>query len=220
LAPATLVLVLAAVGAALGWAPRDAAQGNVARILYLHVPAILTAYAAIAVVFVSSILYLRRREPSWDHRARASAELALCFIGLNLVTGSMWGRLTWGVWWTWEPRLTLTALLFVIYLGYLLLRSVVEDPEQAATFSAIISILGVVDVFFIHFSVYWWRTLHQPPSVLRPQAPTMDASMLATLALNTVAFVCVYAYLAGRRYRLLTLEAAAREQILGLRARP
>jgi len=202
-------LLVAGVAAGLGWAPPDAVQGNVQRIMYIHVPAILTAYLAIGVLFVASIAYLRRRDPAWDRVAAASGELAVCFIGLTLVTGSIWGKPTWGTWWTWDARLTSTALFFVIYLGYLLLRSVVEDPERAATYAAVLGILGALDVPIIHFSVQWWRTLHQPATVLRPEKPTMDPTMLAVLALNVVAFLAAYAYLAGRRYRLLTLRGQA-----------
>jgi heme exporter protein C len=203
----TALLLAAGLAAAFGYAPADAVQGNVQRIMYVHVPAILTAYAAIALVLVASIAYLWRRSPAWDRVAVAGAELAVCFIAVTLLTGSIWGKPTWGTWWTWDARLTSTALLFVIYLGYLLLRSVVEDGERAATYAAVIAIFGALDVPIIHFSVQWWRTLHQPATLLRPQAPTMDATMVLALALNVVAFLCTFAYLATRRYRLLTLEA-------------
>ena len=203
------LLLLTGLLAAFGYAPRDAIQGNVQRIMYLHVPAILTAYVAIGVVMVASIGYLATRRPTWDRAAAAAAELAVCFIALTLVTGSIWGKPTWGTWWTWDARLTSTAILFVIYLGYLLLRSVVEDAERAATYAAVLGIVGALDVPIIHFSVQWWRTLHQPATVLRPQAPTMDATMLVALLVNLAAFVCTFAYLASRRYRLLTLEAEA-----------
>jgi heme exporter protein C len=203
------LLLLAGLAAAFGYAPRDADQGNVQRIMYIHVPAILTAYLAIGVVLVGSIGYLWRRHPVWDRVAAAAGELAVCFIALALVTGSIWGKPTWGTWWTWDARLTSTALLFVIYLGYLLLRSVVDDPERAATYAAVLGILGALDVPIIHFSVQWWRTLHQPATVLRPQAPTMDPAMLLALGVNLAAFVCTFAYLASRRYRLLTLETEA-----------
>jgi heme exporter protein C len=210
---AALLLVVGLV-VALGVAPRDAVQGNVQRIMYVHVPAILTAYVAIAVVLVGSIAYLKGRRAMWDRVALASGELAVCFIGLTLATGSIWGKPTWGAWWTWDARLTSTALLFVIYLGYLLLRSVVEDPERGATYAAVLGIVGAVDVPIIHFSVEWWRTLHQPATILRPQAPTMDAPMVAALLVNVLAFLCTYAYLAGRRCRLLALEAEARARAL------
>jgi heme exporter protein C len=201
--------------AAFALAPPDAVQGQVQRIMYVHVPAILTGYAAIGVVLIGSIAYLWTRRPAWDRVAAAAGELAVCFIGLTLATGSIWGKPTWGTWWTWDARLTSTALLFVIYLGYLLLRSVVEEPERAAAYAAVLGIVGALDVPIIHFSVEWWRTLHQPATVLKPQAPSIDPRMLAVLALNVVAFLATFAYLAGRRYRLLTLRAEAVARALG-----
>lgn len=206
------LLLLAGLAAAFGYAPRDAVQGNVQRIMYIHVPSILTAYLAIGVVLVGSIGYLWTRRPAWDRAAAAAGELTVCFTAVTLMTGSIWGKPTWGTWWTWDARLTSTALLFVIYLAYLLLRSVVEDSDRAATYAAVLGIFGALDVPIIHFSVQWWRTLHQPATVLRPQAPTMDATMLLALAVNVLAFVCTFAYLATRRYRLLTLEAEAQSR--------
>jgi heme exporter protein C len=213
-----LAAVLLALGLWLGlvWAPADAVQGNVQRIMYVHVPAILTGYAAIGLVLVASLAYLWTRRPAWDRAAAAGGELAVCFIGLTLATGSIWGKPTWGTWWTWDARLTSTALLFVIYLGYLLLRSVVDDPERAATYAAVLGIVGALDVPIIHFSVEWWRTLHQPATVLKPQAPSMDPTMLWALLANIGAFLLTFAYLATRRFRLLTLQA---EQVARAMAR-
>lgn len=182
--------------------------------MYVHVPAVITAYLAIAVVLVGSLGYLVGRRTAWDRLARASGELAVCFTGLTLATGALWGKPTWGTWWTWDARLTTTALLFVIYLGYLLLRAVVEDPERGATYAAVVGILGALDVPIIHFSVQWWRTLHQPATLLRPEAPALDGRMLGVLLLNLAAFLAVYAYLAARRYRVLALEAEARARLL------
>jgi len=196
--------------AGLVGAPPDAVQGDVQRIMYVHVPAILTAYVAIAVVLAGSVGYLGTRSAAWDRVAAAAGELAVCFIGLTLVTGSIWGKPTWGTWWTWDARLTSTAILFVVYLAYLLLRSVVEEPERAASYAAVLGIAGALDVPIIHFSVVWWRTLHQPPTVLKPQTPSMDPAMLAALVLNVAAFVCVFVHLLGRRCRLLGLEARLR----------
>lgn len=206
-----LAAILLAIGlwVGLGLAPRDAAQGNVQRIMYVHVPAILTGYAAIVLLLVASVAYLWTRRAAWDRVAAAAGELTVCFVGLAVATGSIWGKPTWGTWWTWDARLTSTALLFVIYLGYLLLRSVVEDPERAATYAAVLAIVGALDVPIIHFSVVWWRTLHQPATLLKPQAASMDPVMYRALLVNIAAFLTTFAYLATRRYRLLTLRADA-----------
>src|SRR4029450_7944168 len=211
------ILLALGLGVGLGWAPRDAVQGNVQRIMYVHVPALLTGYVAIGGALVASVLYLWTRRAAWDRVAAAAGELAVCFVGLTLATRSIWGHPRWGTWWTWDARLTSTAILFVIYLGYLLLRSVVDDPERAATYAAVLGIVGALDVPIIHFSVQWWRTLHQPATILRPQAPTMDAAMLVALMVNLAAFICTFAYLAIRRYRLLTLEAEVAERAWGVR---
>ncbi len=202
---------LLAVGlwAGLAAAPPDAVQGQVQRIMYVHVPAILAGYAAIGLVLVASVAYLWTGRAAWDRVAAAGGELAVCFIGLTLATGSIWGKPTWGTWWTWDARLTSTAILFVIYLGYLLLRSVVDDPARAAAYAAVLGIVGALDVPIIHFSVEWWRTLHQPATVLKPQAPSIDPAMLRALLVNVAAFLATFAYLATRRYRLLTLRADA-----------
>jgi heme exporter protein C len=210
----TALALAAGLVLAFGVAPRETTQGNVQRIMYLHVPSVLVAYLAFAVVLVASIAYLARRAETADHVARASAEVGVLFTGITIASGAIWGKPTWGTWWTWDARLTSSAILFVIYLGYLLLRSVVDDPERAATYAAVLGIVGALDVPIIHFSVEWWRTLHQPATVLKPQAPSMDPIMLRALLLNVVAFLATFAYLAARRYRLLTLKAELVDRVL------
>jgi heme exporter protein C len=204
---AAAVALAAGVAAAFGVAPREATQGNVQRIMYVHVPAILTAYVAFGVVFVASIVYLVRRAPVADRLAHASAEIGVLFTGINIVTGSIWGKPTWGTWWTWDARLTSVAILFVIYLGYLLLRGTIEDRERAARFAAVLGIVAALDIPLVHFSVYWWRTLHQPATVLKPGSPSMDPMIGVVLLVNVVAFILLYGYFAVRRVRLLAREA-------------
>jgi heme exporter protein C len=194
--------VLAGLYLALVAAPRDAVQGEVSRILYLHVPCVLTAYLAIAVVFVCSIAYLKTRSFRWDALARSSAELGVIFTGLTIATGAIWGKPTWGAWWTWDARLTSVSILFVIYVGYLMLRSFAEDQAQGARYAAVLGIIGALDVPVIHFSVDWWRTLHQPATILRPGPPKMAPEMLAVLLANVAVMCLVYAYLLAVRVRL------------------
>jgi len=202
-----LAAILLALGlwAALGLAPPDAVQGHVQRIMYVHVPAILTGYVAIGVVLVASVGYLWTRRAAWDRVAAAAGELAVCFVGLTLATGSIWGKPTWGTWWTWDARLTTTALLFVIYLGYLLLRSVVEDPERAATYAAVLGIVGALDVPIIHFSVEWWRTLHQPLSV-SPRGVSYAGDMLTPLLIMAIGISLLFTYMLMVRTQLLYLR--------------
>ena len=191
-------------GSAIGLfvVPADAAQGNVQRLMYVHVPAAWLAFLAFFIVFLMSVLYLIQRDARWDRVGDASAEIGVVFTVLTLLLGMMWGKPTWGVWWTWDPRLTTTAILLAIYVGYLALRSFADDEEKRARWSSIVGIIGFVNVPIVYMSVTWWRTLHQPPSSPRSVSP----EILWTLLLNVAAFSIVYAYLMVRRVRLAKLE--------------
>jgi heme exporter protein C len=194
---------------AFGVAPREVTQGNVQRIMYVHVPLILASYVAFGVLAVASFVYLIRRHGAADRLAHASGEVGVLFVGLGIATGSIWGKPTWGTWWTWDARLTSVAILFVMYLGYLLLRGTIDDPERAARYCAVLGIVAALDIPLVHFSVYWWRTLHQPPSLMKPGGFTGSASILWPLLVNLLAFVLLYAYFVARRVRLLRAEAEA-----------
>jgi heme exporter protein C len=200
--------ILAVIGLVTGlysafvYAPPDAVQGEVQRIMYLHVPLILVSYLAFFVVFVTSILYLARRCERHDAIAHSSAEIGVLFTALAIAAGSIWGRPTWGTWWTWDARLTTTTILLLIFIGYLMLRALVDDPSRGATFSAVLGIIGFLDVPIIHMSVVWWRTLHQPASVLRPGPSTVAPDMQVALYTNLVAFVVLYGYFLVKRIRL------------------
>jgi heme exporter protein C len=202
-----LALIVIAVGLfwALLQAPQDALQGDVQRIMYLHLPSILTAYLSFFLVFIGSCLYLWKREKRDDNLAHSAAELGVLFTALTIIEGSIWGKPTWGVWWTWDARLTLTAILLLIYSGYLILRSLIEDEDRAALSAAVLGIIGFLDIPLIHMSVYWWRTLHQPPSILRPDKlpwENVHPAMLTALAINFVGFLLLYFYLLSLRLRL------------------
>jgi heme exporter protein C len=192
-----------------GVAPREVTQGNVQRIMYLHVPTAWVAYLAFGVVLVASIAYLARRGAGADRLAHASAEVGVVFTGITIAAGSIWGKPTWGTWWTWDARLTSVAILFVMYLGYLLLRGMIEDKERAARYCAVLGIVAALDIPLVHFSVYWWRTLHQPPSVLKPGASSMPPVILVALLVNVAAFTLLYAYFVAKRVRLLRAESEA-----------
>ncbi|MGH7345020.1 MAG: heme ABC transporter permease CcmC [Candidatus Rokuibacteriota bacterium] len=206
-------LTLAGLAAGLvmgfGVAPREVTQGNVQRIMYLHVPSVWVAYLAFAVVLVASAAYLVRRAEAADRLAHASAEVGVIFTGLTIATGSIWGKPTWGTWWTWDARLTSVSILFVMYLGYLMLRGMIEDRERGARFAAVLGIVAAFNIPLVHFSVYWWRTLHQPPSLLRPGPGTMPGIIAAALLVNFAAFTLLYVYFVTRRTRVLRLEAEA-----------
>jgi heme exporter protein C len=199
-----------AVGAvmALVWSPPEAHMGQDVRLLYVHVPSIWTAYLALTVTLGASILFLWKQDLKWDDLASASAEIAVLLTALAIACGSIWGKLTWGTYWVWDPRLTTTAVLLVIFTGYLLLRALTDDPWLRARQSAVIAIIGFIDIPVVHFSVLWWRSLHQPPTFLRPDLanPTMDPRMELTLVFCTTAFTVMYAALLAYRLKLARLE--------------
>ncbi len=197
---ALLALVLALVVA-----PPDAYQGDSQRLMYVHVPAAWTAYLSFAVVAGASVLYLVRRDLKFDRVAQAAAELGVGLTALAIVLGSLWAHPTWGTWWTWDPRLVTTAILLLVYIGYLGVRGLSADPGENARRAAVMGVLALVNVPVVHFSVVWWRALHQPPSVLRPggSAGTIPPVMLTTLLVAIVAFTLLWAWVMVRRTRLL-----------------
>jgi heme exporter protein C len=214
--PATRVLGIAAlVGLAavvvfgLVLTPADQSQGESVRMLYLHAPTAWVAYLAFAVTALSSALYLfpSRHALGWDRLAGASAEVGVLFMAITLFVGMLWGRLTWGVFWRWDARLTTTAFLFVTYIGYLAVRRLGGTPDQRARRSGVLALLAVLEIPLVHFSVELWRGLHQDASVLRPDGDVeLDGLMLFTLLLGIVAFTVLYAWLVIHRQRALTAE--------------
>jgi heme exporter protein C len=185
----------------------DEVQGESVRLIYIHPGGAWTAYLAFGVTALASALYLwpRTRSRLWDLIAGASAELGVLFIALTLVLGSIWGRATWGVWWTWDARLTTTALLLALYLGYLALRRVPASVEVRSKRSAVAALIAAVDIPIVHMSVEWWRTLHQGRTVLRPH-PQIHGLQLQTLLLGVVAMTLVYSGLLIHRFRVELLE--------------
>jgi heme exporter protein C len=198
-------------------------QGDLQRIMYVHVPSAWLAYLAFTVTLVGSVAYLTTSRMRWDRLAASSAELGVVFTGLALATGMIWGKPVWGVWWTWDARLVLTAIMFFVYLGYLALRRSMPEPQVRARRSAVFGVLAVVQIPIVHFSVIWWRSLHQPPTVLRPDEPQIDAPLLFALLMSVAAFTVVYAALLRRRMELEVLTAPADdgvEEVAGAAVRP
>ncbi|HZT95975.1 MAG TPA: cytochrome c biogenesis protein CcsA [Chloroflexota bacterium] len=195
----------------LVWSPPDVHMGQDLRLMYVHVPSIWAAYLALTVSLGASLMVLWKRNLRWDQLAVATTEVGVVLTALAIAAGSIWGKLTWGVWWTWDPRLTTTAVLLVVFVGYLLLRQMFEDPWTRAKYSAVVAIIGFLDIPVVHFSVLWWRSLHQGPTFLRPNLgdPTMDDRMEITLIVNTVAFTLLYLFLLSKRLRLARLTHAA-----------
>lgn len=209
--PGTRVLgVLCLVGIAsllafgLVWSPPDVVQGDSVRIMYVHVPVSIVAFLAFAVTAFGSAMYLGKRSQFWDLVAGASAEIGVVFTSLTLLTGMLWGRPTWGVYWVWDARLTTTALLLVLFLGYLAVRRIPSEPEVRAKRAAIAGLIAFVDVPIVHYSTVWWRTLHQGPTITRLD-PQIDGLMLFSLMLGMVVMVLVYLWLLVHRFRLAYL---------------
>ena len=186
----------------------DAVQGQLSRIMYVHVPSAWLAYLAFIVTMAASAMYLFTRDLKWDRRAASSAEIGVVFTGMAIGLGMIWAKPTWGVWWTWDARLTLTAIMFFVYLGYLALRRTSDDLTVRARRSAILGVLAVVQVPLVHFSVVWWRTLHQPPTLLKPEPIDMDPAMLFTLLLAVASFTVMYVAMMVKRIELARLEDA------------
>ncbi|MDQ6927160.1 MAG: cytochrome c biogenesis protein CcsA [Actinomycetota bacterium] len=209
---ATAVALAATVWLALFVSPADVNQKDAVRLLYLHVPtAWIAMYVSFGVTTLASVLWLWRktRSPKWDLLAGASAEIGVLFLSLTLIIGSIWGRTTWGVWWTWDARLTTTAVLLVLYLGYLAVRRVPAESETRSRRAAIVAIAAFIDVPIVHQSVEWWRTLHQPATILdekRLLDPRIHGSMATTLWVGVLAFTLLYAWLLVKRFQLAQME--------------
>jgi heme exporter protein C len=196
---------------ALGYTPIEARQGVAQKIFYLHVPAAWSSLLAFSLVGITSALYLWLLDPRLDRFAAASAEVGVAFSAVMLTTGPIWAKPIWGTWWTWDARLTLTLFLFFLFIGYLALRASVHDPAERARFSAVVGILGMLLVPFIHLSVYLFRTLHPQPVVLKPSAPSLPPEMLRTLLISALVFTLLYVGLVTLRYGL-TLAEEARDE--------
>lgn len=196
---------------ALGYTPVEARQGLAQKIFYLHVPAAWCALLAFSLVGIASALYLWLHDPRLDRFAASSAEVGVAFAAVMLTTGPIWAKPIWGTWWTWDARLTLTLFLFFLFVGYLALRAAVHDAGERARFSAVVGILGMLLVPFIHLSVYLFRTLHPQPIVLKPSAPSLPPQMLRTLLVSMLVFTVLYVGLVSLRYGLAMMEEAAEE---------
>lgn len=208
---AALIMLLVALFGALIISPPEQMLGDAFRIFYFHVPSAWTAYLAFFVVFASSITYLVARDRRWDVLALSSAELGVIFTTLALITGSLWAKSFWGIWWTWgDMRLTLTLFLWFLYIAYLMLRAYTDPGPQQARLSAVIAVVGVPVIILNHFAVRIWRTQHPDPVVLREGGPSMEPIMIVILVISLIAFTIMYVYLLVNRIRLERTRIALR----------
>ena len=184
----------------------DAVQGQLSRIMYVHVPSAWLAYIAFGVTMFGSAMYLWKESLKWDRLAHSSAEIGVFFTGLAIALGMTWAKPTWGVWWTWDARLTLTAIMFFVYLGYLALRRTTDNLDVRAKRASILGVVAVIQVPLVHFSVIWWRSLHQAPTIIRPEGPEMDTSMVVTLLIAVASFTIMYIAMMIKRIELARLE--------------
>jgi heme exporter protein C len=212
-----LALILFAIGLpwALVYSPAERLQGDLARVMYVHVPAAWWALGVYAMMGGASLVALVWRHALADLAARAAAPIGAVYAAICLATGSIWGRPAWGTWWEWDGRLTSMLVLFLIYLGYLALWSAIEDEQKAGRLAAILCLAGLINLPIVHFSVDWWSTLHQPASILRAEGPSIHPSMLAPLLTMAGAYAALFTalLLAGMRahiYRRRSEAAMAR----------
>jgi heme exporter protein C len=199
------------LGYALAWSPADADQKDSVRLMYVHVPTAIVAFTACGITTLASAMWLRRRSEGWWILGGASAEVGLVFTAACLITGSIWGRPTWGTYWDWDPRITSTTLLFILLVGYLALRQVDNesgDAAQRGMRGAIVGLLLFPNVMIVHYSVDWWRSLHQKATITRLD-PTIEGTMLFTLMLGIVVFSLVFTWLLIHRFRVGWLEERA-----------
>src|SRR6266702_4475021 len=203
----SLILLAATAYAIFFIAGPISGEGDAGRIVYFHVPMALVAFVAFFVVFGASIAYLRTHNERWDHLGRASAEVGLVFTTLVLITGAIWGFPIWGTWWSWDPKLTTTLILWFMYVAYLMVRSYAEPP-RGPRFAAIVGIVAFFDVPIVYLSSYWWRTLHPPPAIgpLAEQQPS--SSIVWILMLSLVAFTVFFAFLVRVRAEIEDAESS------------
>jgi heme exporter protein C len=209
----TLIWILVALYMIFLYAPQEATMGEVQRIFYIHVPSAWTAFLAYFIVFLGSVRYLWKRSQPADDLAHAAGEVGFVFCTCVLVTGPLWAKPVWGIWWTWDARLTSTFVLWLLFIAYLMLRSYVFNPGRAAALGAVVGILGFVDVPIVYMSIRWWRTQHPQPVIAGGEGSGIDPQMKLALLVSWGAYLCLFSYLVRLRLGL----ANARRELTMLR---
>lgn len=200
---------------ALAFTPIDRAQGPAQKIFYVHAPVAWAALLAFLVTGLLSLLYLVMRDRKVDLMASASAEVGVAFAMVMLTTGPLWGKPVWGTWWTWDARLTSTLFTFLLFVGYLVLRGALTDFDLRARFSAVLGLMALVLVPFIHVTVLWFRTLHPEPVVINAEGPALPGVMLVTLLISIGVCTVLYVGFVMQRYALAVLRDVREEEVAG-----
>ncbi len=208
---AVTVLLAVAGYAALFIAPDERTMHAIQRIFYFHAPAGITSFSAFLIAFVGNIAYLITRRPKWDWLGVSSVEVGVAFCTVNLITGPIWAHPVWGVWWTWDARLTLTLVLWLLYVSYLVLRTLITDPERRATFSAIFGIFAYLDVPLVYLSIRIWRTQHPQPVVLGGAGSGLEPTMRAVFLFCILVLNLLMVVLIRQRYRVERLRHEVEE---------
>ena len=207
-----LAAVLLAVGLYLSLigSPPDYQQGDTIRIMYIHVPSAWLALALYFAMGIASAVFFIWRHNLADVAAASIAPVGMVFAGLCLITGSLWGKPTWGTWWIWDARLTSMLIQFLLFLGYMALRGALEDEKLAARLAAILAMAGLLNLPIVKFSVDWWASLHQGATVFRADGPSIDPSQLTPLLVMATGFTALAAWIVMYRMRSVIMDRRAR----------
>jgi heme exporter protein C len=210
---ASILFVLLALTAYLAfyYAPVERTMGIIQKIFYLHVSSALSSFVAFSVCFYANLRYVFTRQPKSDWLGVSAAEVGLAFIFVVLITGPIWAHPVWGIWWTWSPRLTLTFVLGLLYVSYLLLRSMIEEPDKRALFSAVFGIFAFLDVPLVYFSIRWWRDQHPTPVIMGGPGSGLEPRMRVSYLLMWGALTGLLILLMNARYKLEALRASVEE---------
>lgn len=207
----TFVAMIVALYMTFIWVPNEKTMGIIQRIFYFHVPSAWIAFLAFFVVFVASVMYLAKRDGRWDSLAVSAAEIGLVFCSIVLVTGPIWAKPVWGIWWTWDARLTLTLVLWLIYVAYVMLRLYVRDESRRARLCAVVGIIGFLDVPLVYMSIRWWRTQHPAPVMAGGEKSGLAPEMFTTFVVCLIAFTLLFIFLLWKRYRVERLQEDVNE---------
>jgi heme exporter protein C len=199
----SLVLMIANLYMIFIYAPNEVTMGVIQRIFYFHLPAGISSYVSAYLLGLGSIMFLMSRDLKWDRFAAAAGEMGVLFTSLSIMSGALWAKPVWGIWWTWDARLTLQFLLALIFLSYLMLRAYLPEREKRAALGGVFGVLAMIDVPFNYLSIRWWRTQHPQPVIL---GGGLDWDMWKVMIVSFCAFGVLYAYLIGRRMAIARVE--------------